>query len=368
MGNPTYLILGQILAGFASGDYVANVTLILPQYSSAGRHGFYLSIEPLLFGVGIMLVYVLGALVNYRVVAGVLSVLTLVSAVWLCLVPESPIWLLGHRSKEDARKALQWLRDRDDVASELEDLEEIQDTRQEQLGLKKAITNLRYADIRKPFFINIFNGCLVFSAGPLALFSYAVQIFQDLGLEGGAYVAAIILAAVRIIGAILAIFVIKKFPRARVACVCVFIMGICMAVLGCLMYFKTHGNDSLGVSIGAAICIFIYMFAYCTGVISLLVVWVGELMPPEYNVLVGFIEVSNAVFIFLSIKMFSVMLDNLQTYGTFWLYAGISFALTIFYMTKMPETKGMSILEIRNMFLQSMDSEYQSLETSNGNE
>ena len=47
---------------------------------------------------------------------------------WLNLsqvVPESPLWLLGHRGPQQARLALRWLRQREDVEEEIRQIQNI---------------------------------------------------------------------------------------------------------------------------------------------------------------------------------------------------------------------------------------------------
>ena len=45
------------------------------------------------------------------------------------------------------------------------------------------------------------------------------------------------------------------------------------------------------------------------------------------------------------------MLVHLTAAGTFWLFAAVCLTCSLFYMRLMPETKGMTMLEIRTMFL-----------------
>jgi hypothetical protein len=59
------------------------------------------------------LVYGLGALLHWRAVAAIPALLSVVFAASLALVPESPIWLAGHRGAAPARRALLWLRGHD---------------------------------------------------------------------------------------------------------------------------------------------------------------------------------------------------------------------------------------------------------------
>lgn len=59
---------------------------------------------------GILLVYALGASFNWDIVAFCAIVLPILAFVALCLVPESPVWLVRRKKIERAKKALLWLR------------------------------------------------------------------------------------------------------------------------------------------------------------------------------------------------------------------------------------------------------------------
>ena len=61
-------------------------------------------------GFGILICYSLGIELSWRYVASLPPVLFMMLAIALFFLPESPIWLLGHKGEPEAKKALQWLR------------------------------------------------------------------------------------------------------------------------------------------------------------------------------------------------------------------------------------------------------------------
>ena len=97
-------------------------------FSSERWRGAWLSLFSLMVGVGILLVYTAGAGLYWRYTATLpLAVYLLLAAgvpsshpgepllhisvsAGLLFVPESPIWLLGHKGEEEAARALRWLR------------------------------------------------------------------------------------------------------------------------------------------------------------------------------------------------------------------------------------------------------------------
>jgi len=60
--------------------------------------------------IGILVVYILGAVMEWNVLSGVSTVFPLLSSVAFVLLPESPVWLVRNNKIREAEKALTWLR------------------------------------------------------------------------------------------------------------------------------------------------------------------------------------------------------------------------------------------------------------------
>lgn len=344
------LIIGRFLAGLASAAFITINPLLVAQYSQRSRRGGFLAMTTLMGSVGITLVYSLGAVLNWRIVAAVPPVLILGLLATLSLLPESPIWLLGHRGREAAGEALQWLRGTKDVGEELEELANLQETQEKGLGLRDAILNLSKPSVHRPVLLVAANFLLVMMTGPYAVVYYAVQVFQDAGVDVDAHVAAILIAVIRILGGVSAILLIHRLPRRLVASVSVGSMSVSMAVLGTVLYLKSTGESSPLLRGLPIACVIMYMFSFCAGVGPLQWVWQGELMPPEYKVLSGLVVAFWSLVVFVVTKVFPSLLLCLEPHGTYWVFSGICALCLIFYLTVMPETKGMSARQIQIMF------------------
>ena len=212
------LILGRLANGLGSTFLTANCALLITQYSAAQRRGAFLSLFTLMLSLGILVAYCLGAGLYWRYLTAVPAALSLLFAAGLCRIPESPIWLLGHRGREAARAALIWLRGLEDVEEELEDLLLTQENQNRGLSLREAVVNFRRPDIWRPILLALANTMLVMLAGPFVIVFYAVEIFREAGAgEGVEHVATISMGAVRVVAGVAAIFLIKQFPRLVVA-------------------------------------------------------------------------------------------------------------------------------------------------------
>jgi len=62
--------------------------------------------------LGIVVTYVIGAFVDWHILAWILSCFPLVLLVGMSFLPETPVWLLTHGRQDEARNSLQQLRGR----------------------------------------------------------------------------------------------------------------------------------------------------------------------------------------------------------------------------------------------------------------
>jgi Sugar (and other) transporter. len=60
--------------------------------------------------LGILLVYILGAVVQWNTASGVIAALPMLSIAAFVQLPESPVWLVKRNRIQEAEKALRWLR------------------------------------------------------------------------------------------------------------------------------------------------------------------------------------------------------------------------------------------------------------------
>ena len=238
----------------------------------------------------------------------------------------------------------------EDVTEEISQIQEAKERQSHGLTMTEAIGNLSRPDVRTPFLLITINFYLVMLSGPFAIIFYSVQIFQSAG--GGldqhlALLAAIIVATIRVLGGIVGIFLVQKLPRVGLSMATMTLMSVSMAVLGGSLYTKTTGPlvDLLPlISVGT------FMFSFAAGAAPLQFVFLGELLPREYKVLSGLVMFLCTTAIFLVTKIFPFLLASLSPPGTYWSFAAVSLASNLFYFFLMPETRGKTALEIKQMF------------------
>ena len=248
--------------------------------------------------------------------------------------------------------AVQFLgRATEEVSEEIKQIQEAKEQQSHGLTMTEAISNLSRPDVRTPFLLITVNFYLVMLSGPFAIIFYSVEIFQNTGANIDKYLASIIVAAIRVTGGVVGIFLIQKLPRVKLSMIIMTLMSVSMAVLGGTLYLKTLSFNSALLDVMTVISVTFYMFCFGAGVGPLQWVFLGELLPREYKVLSGVITSLATSAVFIVTKVFPTLLENLTPHGTYWLFAAISFASNIFYFFFMPETRGKTAVEIKQMFL-----------------
>ena len=118
---------------------------------------------------------------------------------------------------------------------------ELQETKEQQshgLTMTEAVRNLTRPDVRNPFLLITVNFYLVMLSGPFAIIFYSVQIFQATGVGPDQHLAAIIVAAIRVLGGVLGIYLVQALPRRLLSMATMSLMSVSMAVLGASLYVK----------------------------------------------------------------------------------------------------------------------------------
>ena len=216
--------------------------------------------------------------------------------------------------------------------------------------MTEAIRNLRRPDVRTPFLLITANFFFVMLSGPFAIVFYSVEIFQNTGVGIDKYLASIIVSSIRVVGGMIGIFLVQRLPRVRLSMVMMSLMSLSMAVLGTALYVKTLSVTSPLLDVATVASVTAYMFCFAAGAAPLQFVYLGELLPREYKVLSGLIISLANCAIFILTKIFPTLLTTLSQHGTYWLFAAISLSSNIFYYFFMPETRGKTALEIKQMF------------------
>jgi len=203
-------------------------------------------------------------------------------------------------------------------------------------------------------------------SGINAIILYCTKIFDLAGLNDPKLVSLAV-ASTQIVFTAFVCLIVDKTGRRILLIIGGVVMFSCEFLLG--VYFDlievgdenkihifgkySHKYDSHGISILAVLCISVYIAIFSIGWGPLPWLLMSELLPPRARgVAGGIVACLNWSFVFLTTNLFHHLISTLYVQGTFWLFGGfalLSFLFTLFYV---PETKGKTLEEIQEIFVE----------------
>ncbi|XP_042026501.1 sugar transporter ERD6-like 6 isoform X3 [Salvia splendens] len=327
--DSSFLFMGRLLAGFGVGIISYTVPVYIAEISPQNLRGRLGCVNQLSVTIGIMLVYVLGLFVPWRVLAvlGILPCTILIPG--LFFIPESPRWLAKMGLHEDAETSLQVLRGFEtDITNELNEIKK-------SVASSTKRTAIRFSELKRrrywyPLMVGI--GLLVLQqlSGINGVLFYSSSIFQSAGISSGK-------AATCGIGAIQVSSSLMTASSLLVAT---------MFYLHDILPEKSHSILQVLALVGLVIMV----IGFSVGLGAVPWVIMSEILPVSIKSLAGSVATLANWFSASVVTMTANLLLTWSSGGTFVIYASVSAFTVAFVALWVPETKGKTLEEIQGFF------------------
>lgn len=107
--NIPMILVGRLLSGLATALATSPAIVYITEVARPELRGSMISFGPTLASFGMVLSYLKGAYIHWRLVAWLGIIYAVVPIILVQLfVPESPVWLVSKGRLEDAKKSLEW--------------------------------------------------------------------------------------------------------------------------------------------------------------------------------------------------------------------------------------------------------------------
>ncbi len=328
------------------------------EISTPSSRGFLSAIGPVFVSFGVLIVYSLGYVTNWKTIAFVCAAMAVLTFIITSFLPESPSWLATNGSLKEATRALNWFRkDQATIDAELADiLEAVKISRNSKpRSFKEIFLFCRRGAVWKPFLILLAFFMLQEMSGIYIVLYYAVDFFHNVGAFYNDYVASIMVGSLRFLVSILGAVCIQYFSRKLMATSSGLLMALAMAVAAVYEHFYASVHfDSRPMAWIPLVSILVNVSASMLGMLQLPWLMVGELFPLAVRGIMGGIVSSLAyLFIFITVKFYPTLMETLKIDGTMWLFCGASVLAAIFTMLYLPETKDKTLFQIEKAFTKS---------------
>ena len=346
-----FLCIGRLLTGVGSGM----VTVISPMYiaeiSTKEYRGMFGSGVQLAITLGILLVYALGLSFQWRTLAFVGLTIPVLSIFLVLRVPETPRYFLKSGRRQDALRALDWLRGpHHDIEDECRDIEESLDV---DTSSTVSWSEFKKPELMKPLTVSMGLMALQQLSGINVVMFYTVSIFQSAGYKENGEMATVMIGMCQVVMTLVACWLMDKAGR-RILLIAgsVGMAGTCFS-MGLYYYISsTNADQASSISWLALISLIGYIMAFSIGWGPIPMLVMSEVFPARARGAASAIAcLTSWGFAFLVTKEFQSLQDVLGQHGAFWFFGGCCLFSLWFVWKYVPETKGKSLEDIELYFL-----------------
>lgn len=365
-GSFSALVAYRLLGGIGVGMASMLSPLYISEIAPASKRGSLVALYQFAITIGILFAYFSNAWMLSLSTSDAFSDLsgfvhlTLVSEVWrgmlgteivpallflilLLTVPKSPRWLVAKGRKVEAKIVLLKLVDEQEAEQELAAVET--NLKKESGGLKLVFSG----GFRLAMIIGIALAFLTQVSGINAIIYYGPRILEEAGLQlSEALGGQVIIGIVNVLFTTIAIWKIDRWGRKPLLLAGVIGIISSLVIVGLLFFFEVSNTYLLMTFI----LLFIACFAFSYGP----VIWVllSEIFPTRIRgTAMSVATLSLWIGTAFVGQMTPWFLENLKAHGTFWFFAICTLPAIYLAVKVIPETKGKTLEEIEDYWLNS---------------
>ncbi|TYJ28585.1 hypothetical protein E1A91_A06G010000v1 [Gossypium mustelinum] len=351
-GDSSFLYMGRLLEGFGVGIISYTVPVYIAEIAPQNLRGSLGSVNQLSVTLGIMLAYLLGLFVEWRILAvlGILPCTILIPG--LFFIPESPRWLAKMGMTEDFETSLQVLRGFDaDISIEVNEIKR-------SVASTTRRTTIRFADLKErrywfPLMVGIGLLMLQQLCGINGVLFYSSTIFEAAGVKSS-NAATFGVGAIQVIATAITTWLVDKAGRRLLLIVSSFGMTLSLLVVAASFFLKdVVSSDSsvysiMGILSVVGVVAMVVTFSLGMGAIPWIIM--SEILPINIKGLAGSIATLSNWFFAWVVTMTANLLLDWSSGGTFTIYMMVSAFTIVFVTLWVPETKGRTLEEIQWSF------------------
>src|SRR5699024_1488536 len=336
------LVIGRLVIGLAVGGSTAIVPVYLSEMAPTEQRGSLSSLNQLMITIGILSSYLINyaftPIEGWRWMLGLAVLPSLILLIGVAFMPESPRWLLEHKSEKAARDVMKLTFKESEIDKEIADMKEI-----------NAISESTWKVLKSPWLrptliIGSVFALLQQIIGINAIIYYAPTIFSKAGLGNATSILGTVgIGTVNVLITIVAIMIIDKIDRKRLLVIGNIGMVASLLIMAILIW--TMGIQSSAWIMVACLTLFIIFFGFTWG--PVLWVMLPELFPMRARgAATGIAALVLSIGSLLVAQFFPILTEVLAVEQVFLIFAAIGVCALIFVIKYLPETRGRSLEEI----------------------
>lgn len=346
--NFHYFLLARFGGGIAIGIASGLSPMYIAEVAPASIRGKLVSLNQLTIVIGILAAQIVNWLLvsddtawnvamSWRWMFWSAAFPALAFLVLAAFIPESPRWLAMKGRRERATQILTRIGGNSYAQSELSSLQNDMENKQKQGGLSLLFSK----PYRRVLTLGIIVAMFQQWCGTNVIFNYAQEVFQSAGYDvDNTFINIVVTGIANLVFTFVAIYTVDRLGRRALMLLGAGGLAGIYLILGTCYYFEVSGIFMVVLVVAAIAC-----YAMTLGPVT----WVllSEIFPNK----VRGVAVATGTFAlwvasFILTYTFPFLNKALGTAGTFWIYTAICAAGLVFFLFRMPETKGKSLEQL----------------------
>lgn len=356
--NITWLLVARLLQGLSAGMSSCLTPILIGEYTSPKNRGAFTIVMSLIMATATLTVHTLGSYFTWKLIALVITIVSLIDLLLVALTPEAPSWLADQGRYEECEKVFRWLRGDDEIEELHKLIQASIVARQSTVSstsssrVKTYISTVKKKEFYKPIIIMIHLYTMGQWGGINLLAPYIVDmVHHSVGSEFNTALIVITVDVQRVMSCVLAVFIIRRIKRRTMLFTACGLNALVFLVTAGYLYAKTTGALSCDHPVIGILLIHALMMTVAIGSLPLPYTIAGEIFALRYKSLSsGFSSLFCSINIFLPTKTFSYLVKSIGLHGAYFLYACIMLYCLIVVWYILPETKDRTLQDIEDEF------------------
>lgn len=350
----TSIVVFRVVMGIGVGFSSVGGPLYIAEVSTPWSRGAMVSLYQLAITVGIFIAFLVGLLLDpdtqWRISFGLGALLGGSLIAGMLVMPPSPRWLVGRGRDEVALGVLQRTLGSDQEAAR--ELKAIKDRVREESGERFWSALKGSLAVRLALILAIGLALLQQASGINAIFYYAPEILQDVGLGDQKLKLTAALGLINVLATFIAIWLVDRVGRRPLLLGGTALMMVSQIVIG-VTGSMLETNEASGVSAGGIVIlvsIFIAIIAFAFSLGPLVWLVISEIFPAGVrSACVGVATSFNWLGNYAIAAGTPWAIEQSPSLA-FWIFAICNAVTIVFIYFRMPETKGVPLEDIEAFF------------------
>ncbi|KAL9253316.1 Polyol transporter 5-like protein [Drosera capensis] len=377
--NYAFLMVGRFVAGIGVGYALMIAPVYTAEVAPASSRGFLTSFPEVFINTGVLLGYVsnfafskLPLQLGWRFMLGIGAVPSIILAIGVLAMPESPRWLVMQGRLRDAKLVLEKTSDsRDEAESRLNDIKEAAgiplDCHDDVVSVSKNGSNKTNGEgvwrellirpipaVRRVLIAGVGIHFFQQASGIDAVVLYSPRIFAKAGITSDTdkLLATVAVGFSKTIFILVATVFVDRVGRKPLLLSSVGGMIVSLTTLAAALTVIDRSDEKLMWAIVVSILMVLAVVAsFSIGLGPIAWVYSSEIFPLRLRAQGTSIGVAVNRLISGTVTMtFLSLSDAITTGGAFFLFAGIAIVSWLFFYTFLPETQGRGLEDMDELF------------------